>query len=55
VGEGEGDGREGEEGRKVETPPSSIPAYAPVVLSIPCILYTYLSKIISAIFLWLAT
>jgi len=33
VGEGEGDGREGEEGRKVETPPSSIPAYAPVVLS----------------------
>jgi len=28
-GEGEGYGREGEKGRKVETPPPSIPAYAP--------------------------
>ena len=27
--QGEGDGREGEEGKKVETPPPSIPAYAP--------------------------
>ena len=28
-GKGEGDGREREEGRKMETPPPSIPAYAP--------------------------